>query len=115
MAWASSTRRARLPKDWSRRRIRVERRAGGRCECTGCEPFGSNDTRPAHEGRCGTRGSECDHVIAGDDHRVENLQWLCSTCHRRKTLREREAARPQLKKRAIPHPGLTQPPQEPQP
>jgi 5-methylcytosine-specific restriction protein A len=50
----------------------VIERAHGRCEQPGC----------------GEPGVEVDHVRAGDDHSLANLQLLCAAHHRVKTLRE---------------------------
>lgn len=99
MAWATSDRAARLPGDWAERRDWVRARAGGRCEAA------------LRDGsRCGAVGTDCDHVRRGDDHRVENLQWLCSWHHKRKTRREALAELAELRvarqPRRRPHPGL---------
>lgn len=100
--WASSDRRAHLPRDWAKRRLRVKRRAHGRCECLGdCGQ---------HEDRCTEPGTDCDHLAGRDDHRLEVLQWLCSDCHDRKTMTERQRDQNEAKKRAKRppprHPGL---------
>lgn len=98
--WADSTRRSRLPSDWPQRRAKVKARAQGRCQAA------------VHEPECNGVGSECDHVIAGDDHSLDNLQWLSKPCHSAKTKREAQAAR-QHESRTRPaeaHPGkITKP------
>lgn len=99
MTWATSDRAARLPRDWAERREWVRARAGGRCEAV------------LRDGsRCGALGTDCDHVTRGDDHRVENLQWLCAWHHKRKTSREAlaelAAVRASRQPRRRPHPGL---------
>jgi len=98
MAWATSTRAARLPADWPARRAAVRRRAQGRCEHI-------NGTR------CTDRGNECDHIIPGDNHALTNLQWLCGPHHRAKTQVEAAGAMRTLRARARHprerHPGLT--------
>lgn len=73
MSWQGSTRRARLPSDWPKRVAAVKRRARGRCE------------DKHHADGCDGIGRECDHVQQGDDHSLNNLQWLSSACHARKT------------------------------
>lgn len=99
VSWRSSDRAARLPRDWEERRAFVRARADGRCEAL------------LRDGsRCPAAGSECDHVARGDDHGTDNLQWLCSWHHKRKTRvearRELEAARARNAPRARRHPGL---------
>ncbi|MFT3871556.1 MAG: hypothetical protein QM714_02750 [Nocardioides sp.] len=81
MAWETSTRRSRLPKDWAKRVTRVKRRARGRCEAK------------VHEPECDGYGRECDHIDSPDDHSPANLQWLSTPCHRAKTLAEAKRAR----------------------
>lgn len=99
MAWTTSDRAARLPRDWAERRAFVAARAAGRCEAA------LNDGS-----RCEGIGAECDHIRRGDDHRVENLQWLCSWHHKRKTRREALTGLAELRAarqpRRRPHPGL---------
>lgn len=71
-----------LPPDWGARRRAVRERAAGQCEAT---EDGS---------RCQSQGSECDHAVHRDDHRIESLQWLCEEHHQAKTQREaQEGAR----------------------
>ena len=57
-------------------------RAGGRCECVGCNCCGFGS-------RCWTsivKGSyEADHAVRRDDNSLENLRILCIGCHRAKT------------------------------
>ena len=80
--WASSDRRDRLPADWRARRQKVAARAGGRCQAVL-----SDGTR------CRWPGSECDHIVRGDNHDLSNLQWLCHWHHAQKTRREAVQAR----------------------
>lgn len=92
MPWDGSTRSARLPPDWDKRRARVLRNSP---TCQRCE------TRPP---------VEVDHVTPGDDHSLANLQALCTSCHRAKTAAEGVAARgprPTRRRSTEPHPGLT--------
>jgi len=81
MAWSSSTRRSRLPKDWPTRRLKAKARAKGSCQA---EP---------HDPRCDGIGNECDHIINNDDHSLTNLQWLSTPCHIAKTKREAAEAK----------------------
>lgn len=73
MAWDNSTRKARLPYDWAKRRAKVKARARGRCEAK------------HHVPECNGVGNDCDHVVQGDDHSLTNLQWLSRPCHEAKT------------------------------
>ena len=95
MAWASSTRSARLPRNWRRLRAAVKKRAGGLCEAS------------VHHPDCNGVGAQCDHVTPGDDHSLSNLAWLSVPCHRAKTLLEATEARRRVgRKRTTPlHPG----------
>jgi 5-methylcytosine-specific restriction protein A len=96
MAWDSSDRRSRLPGDWARRRLRVLRRDHYQCQA-----------RDAAGLRCLEPAREVDHIIAGDNHDLSNLQAICSVCHKRKTQREAQAARSAKGRRRPPsrHPG----------
>jgi 5-methylcytosine-specific restriction protein A len=88
VSWERSDRRSRLPADWAARREAVRARAGGLCEL------------------CNAPGNQCDHVERGDDHSLENLQWLCRRCHTAKTQREANAARVSERRPPGRHPGL---------
>lgn len=81
MAWTTSDRRTRLPDDWPVRRGRVKSRAKDRCEAR------------THARGCDGIGTECDHIIANDDHSLANLQWLSAPCHKAKTTADNAAAR----------------------
>jgi 5-methylcytosine-specific restriction endonuclease McrA len=74
MAWAGSTRRSRLPRDWPRIRRRIIRRDSGVCTWL------MSDGR-----RCDQSGTDVDHIVPGDDHRDENLRLLCTWHHGRKS------------------------------
>jgi len=105
--WADSDRKSRLPADWPLLRQVVIERAGGRCEAR------KKDGR-----RCWDRGTDVDHIIAGDDHRLEALQLLCAWHHAKKSSAEGNAAqaalRAMLKHPVERHPGLiTGPPRPP--
>lgn len=54
---------------------RVLRRDGGTCQL------------------CGAPATEVDHINAGDNHHPNNLQAICTTCHRRKSSSEGGSAR----------------------
>jgi 5-methylcytosine-specific restriction protein A len=96
MTWETSDRRGRLPDDWDARRRIVRRRAGGLCQADPPSPG------------CLIIGTECDHIVSGDDHRIANLQWLCGPCHAAKTSRDAHAARAAKSGRRSPEapPGL---------
>lgn len=96
MAWSTSDRASRLPSDWPAIRERVRRRARDRCEAS------------EHEPDCDRIGNDADHITAGDDHRISNLQWLSTACHKAKTAREtaeRNRARAAMRLRTERHPG----------
>lgn len=98
MAWEGSTRKERLPEDWSLRRVRVLRRDGYRCQW-----------RMSTGAPCGELANQVDHVIAGDDHGLDNLQALCRYHHARKSSAEGNAAhraRPTQRRPSEAHPGM---------
>jgi 5-methylcytosine-specific restriction protein A len=94
MTWASSDRRARLPKDWHRRRAVAKRNAGGRCQWI----------TAGH--RCTSAGTDCDHIDRRGGDEPANLQWLCRPHHNAKTQVEASAARLPTRRPAPKHPGL---------
>ncbi len=96
-AWATSTRRSRLPSDWPTRRIRVLRRDGYKCQA-----------RNEDESLCLAPARDVDHIERGDDHDYGNLQALCVWHHRQKTAREAaeaRAPRPTMRRKPEAHPG----------
>mgnify|MGYP000960176560 CR=1 FL=1 len=97
MPWYTSDRRGRLPRDWDRIRTRVLARAAYQCQAI------------THDPRCDGRATDVDHIHAGDDHSLDNLQALSAVCHRAKTAREsiaRNHARARMRLHpAEPHPG----------
>lgn len=99
MAWSTSDRRARLPADWPHLRQATKARARGICEWVD------------QDGRCTEQGTDCDHVVQGDDHSLANLQWLCGPHHDEKTRNENAARNRQTaalrRKPTEPHPGRT--------
>ncbi|MFE0039427.1 HNH endonuclease [Streptomyces sp. NPDC059015] len=69
--WQDSNRRAELPADWyTRIRPLILARDGHACQS------------------CGRLATDVDHIGDKHDHRLENLQALCSRCHMRKTSRQ---------------------------
>lgn len=86
-AWAGSTRSSRLPTDWPRTRNRILRRDP---TCYACHLAPS---------------TEVDHVTPGDNHHDTNLAGICSPCHRTKSSREGNTARPRRKRTPERHPG----------
>lgn len=98
MAWENSDRKARLPRDWSTRRVRVLRRDGYKCQA-----------RDSTGALCAAPANQVDHVEHGDNHDLSNLQALCRWHHARKSSREGVAARRPRQGQARPpepHPGL---------
>jgi 5-methylcytosine-specific restriction endonuclease McrA len=76
--WSGSSRRRRLPKDWSRIRKRILNRDQHRCRHV------RYDTgRP-----CGEYATEVDHIIPDDNDADSNLQALCTYHHGQKSGRE---------------------------
>jgi hypothetical protein len=100
-AWRGSTRRQRLPANWDELKARaLERNPAKVCHWCG---------RPG--------GGDLDHIVAGDDHRLENLDWIHGrrqfeagvserNCHGEKSGAEGAAARPRLHRPAEVHPAL---------
>ena len=85
--WKGSTRKARLPPDWPRRRAQVLARDNYRCFC-------------------GMPATDVDHVVPGDDHRLSNLRSLCRAHHLQKSSKEGVSARKHRRRPPEPHPGL---------
>lgn len=46
--------------------------------------------------RCYEFGSECDHINPGNDHSLDNLQWLCSWHHKKKSSAEGNKAKKRI-------------------
>ena len=84
--WSTSTRRTELPPNWQQLRRDRKRLARGRCEAE------------RHAAKCNGYGTDLDHHLDRDDHRLEALRWLSSPCHDAKTQREAAAARPQRRR-----------------
>lgn len=104
--WADSDRKSRLPADWPLLRRIVRERSGGRCEVI-----------KANGKRCWDDATDCDHITAGDDHSLSNLQDICAWHHRKKSSAEGNAAkaalRATLKHPVETHPGIIQGPPGP--
>lgn len=77
--WDGSNRRARLPSNWGKLRAQVLERDGHRCRWPTEQQPGT---------RCGAAATEVDHIKAGDDHSLDNLQALCRWHHQRKSSSE---------------------------
>lgn len=98
MPWDTSDRLSRLPSNWQTLRVRVLRRDSYRCQA-----------RDSLGILCGAPANQVDHIVAGDDHSLDNLQALCRWHHDRKSSAEGHAARRPRPKRARDpeaHPGL---------
>ncbi len=98
MPWDTSDRKSRLPDDWNTRRMRVLRRDGYRCQA-----------RDSLGYLCGQPANQCDHIVAGDNHELDNLQALCRWHHARKSSQEGNAAHPRRPSQRRPpekHPAL---------
>ena len=96
--WNTSTRRERLPSNWSELRGIVMQNALYRCQATMKD--GS---------RCTDKGTDVDHIEPGDNHDLSNLQLLCKWHHNKKSSQEGNKARPRYTEKRPPesHPGLT--------
>lgn len=101
--WADDhARQNRLPRDWHRRRQGTLKRAGYQCQAVS----------PSTGARCTEPATQCDHIVAGDNHDYSNLQALCAWHHARKTAgegaegrRKAQADRPSTKRPTPRHPG----------
>ena len=91
--WASSNRKAELPRDWQAIRRRIKHR-DPECTWPGC-------TAPT---------TDIDHVEDKHDHRDENLRGLCAAHHRQRTKEQAKASHAAAYAKAarpLPkHPGL---------
>ena len=86
--WRGSNRKSRLPADWGRLRKVVLERSGFRCQWTDGGDW------------CGAPATDVDHIQAGDDSSLHNLQSLCRTHHLEKTGKEARAKQLRFKKLA---------------
>lgn len=85
-AWEGSNRKSRLPVDWPRLRKVVLERCSYRCEWV------------EDNARCYDKATDADHITAGDDNSLANLQGLCRRHHLLKTGREARAVQLERKK-----------------
>nr|WP_132120521.1 HNH endonuclease signature motif containing protein [Actinocrispum wychmicini] len=96
MSWTSSSRKSRLPAGWTALRLAVLKRDRFTCQIQGPD--------------CTTHATEVDHLVAGEDHRLENLRAVCSVCHGEKSAQEGNRAKARLRalrrRPADRHPGI---------
>lgn len=93
--WAGSSRNQELPPDWNQIRSQVLEDDDYICQLM-------------FRGCLGT-ASEVDHIQRGNDHRRENLRAVCKPCHAKKSSREGNARRSELRSRRFRterHPGI---------
>lgn len=81
--WRGSSRAKRLPSNWPSIRMAVLKRDNYSCQIK--------------EPGCDGRATDVDHIKAGDDHRLENLQAACRTCHQDKSSKEGNQAKAALR------------------
>ncbi|WP_190821982.1 HNH endonuclease [Saccharopolyspora pogona] len=93
--WRGSNRSKRLPSNWPILRSATLKRDNYLCQLSwlGCE----------------RRATEVDHKNRGDDHRPENLQSACKSCHAKKSALEGNQAKAALRaarfRKPAKHPG----------
>lgn len=115
MPWATSNRRQRLPTNWNKTRKQVLAKA--KYKCAGLDPATTPPptSREAaggyhrwHHPACDMRATDVDHIIAGDNHELSNLQALSHACHTAKTTHENTTAKARIRATATrerpPHP-----------
>lgn len=81
MPWATSRRRAQLPRDWPAIRRRILQRDGHQCRWT------------TNGQRCPQPATDVDHRRDPDSHADADLWSLCADHHKAKTARESADAR----------------------
>lgn len=91
-SWSRSTRRKRLPKNWAALRREVIARDK---VCQWRLPGGGLCGLPAPQ------ANQVDHIVAGDDHELSNLQLLCEPHHAKKSSSEGWAALAKRKRAAV--------------
>lgn len=115
MPWTTSNRRQRLPTNWNK--IRKQVLAKANYKCAGLDPATTPPPtrREAHgvghrwhHPACDMHATDVDHIIAGDNHELGNLQALSHACHTAKTAHENAAAKARIRATAArerpPHP-----------
>lgn len=115
MPWTTSNRRQRLPKNWNKLRSEVLAKAKYRCQ--GLDPVATPPPTTTriwrrghrwHHPACDMRATDVDHINAGDDHELSNLQALSHACHTAKTTHENTLAKARMRAAAArerpPHP-----------
>lgn len=120
MAWTTSTRRQRLPSNWNKLRQQVLRNNNNKCAGLP-HPMGSptqvaggipTPTGRWHAAGCNRQATDVDHITAGDNHSIDNLQPLSRACHHAKTTAEtlaRTATRHAMTQhKHAPHPNMQQ-------
>lgn len=86
MGWEHSSRRSRLPGNWKSIREKVFRLKGRKCYVVYAgEP-------------CHREATDIDHVVAGDNHDIDNLQPICRFHHALKSSREGNEAFRKMKR-----------------
>ena len=91
MGWDNSTRRERLPANWSSLRLQVLRRDNYRCV--------ADVVVNGKLQRCVNKATEVDHIIPNDNDELSNLRSLCHRCHAKKTHGEATKANALKRKR----------------
>jgi 5-methylcytosine-specific restriction protein A len=91
VAWSTSDRHSRLPPGWSKIRAAVLKKQPT-CQING----------PS----CTYVSTQADHIVAGDDHSMGNLQGVCYPCHATKSSTEGHTAKPTRRRPPERHPGL---------
>ena len=115
MPWTTSNRRQRLPTNWNKLRKQVLAKANYKCvgldPVTTPPPSGREARRGAcrwHHPACDMRATDVDHIDAGDNHGLSNLQALSRACHTAKTAHENTLAKARIRATATrerpPHP-----------
>lgn len=104
--WEGSTRKQRLPREWSSIRKRILARDYYRC------------TMKANGYRCNLPATDVDHIVRGDDHSDANLRSLCKEHHHKKSSSEGgKAPRRSSRKYSVTrpeeeHPGIRKAPEQ---